>query len=75
MKRTKLYLMKARSIAEIFMDLFNNITETKDVSRYDPPYKRYVDINDPVIGAIEKYKSHSCIRKYNCQGRIKLSLI
>ena len=52
-----------RKVAEIFMDYFNNVTETIDVPKYDPPDEAYVDINDPILRAIEEYKSHSSIRR------------
>ena len=35
------------------MDYFSNVTETIDV-----PDKAYVDINDTILRAIEKYRSH-----------------
>ena len=40
------------------MDYFNNVIETIDVPKYDSPDKAYVDTNDPILRAIEKYKSH-----------------
>ena len=43
------------------MDYFNNVTEIIDVPKYDPPDKAYVDINDPILRAIGKYKSHPSI--------------
>ena len=43
------------------MDYFNNVTKTIDVPKYDPPDKAYVDINDPILRAIDKYKSHLSI--------------
>ena len=50
-------------MAEIFTDYFNNVTETTDVPKYDPPNKAYVDINDPISRAIEKYKSYPSIHR------------
>ena len=52
-----------RKVAEIFMDYFNNVTETIDVPKYDTPDKAYIDINDPILRAIEKYKSHPSIHR------------
>ena len=43
------------------MYYFNNVTETIHVPKYDPPDKAYVDINDPISRAIEKYKSHPSV--------------
>ena len=45
------------------MDYFNNVTKTIDVPKYDPPDKAYVDINDPILRAIDKYKSHPSIHR------------
>ena len=50
-----------RKVAEIFMDYFNNVTEATDVPKYYPPDKAYVNINDPILRAIKKYKSHPSI--------------
>ena len=45
------------------MDYFNNVTETTDVPKYDPPDKAYVDITYPILRAIEKYRSHTSIHR------------
>ena len=39
--------------------LFNNVTETIDVPKYDPPDKGYADINDPILRAIKKIQISS----------------
>ena len=60
-----------RKVAEIFMDYFNNVTKTIDVPKYDPPDKAYVDINDPILRAIDKYKSHLSIRSIKLLSKNK----
>ena len=52
-----------RKVAEIFMNYLTNVTETIDLPKYDPPDKAYVDINDPILRAIEKYGSHPSIHR------------
>ena len=53
------------------MDYFNNVTKTIDVPKYDPPDKAYVDINDPILRAIDKYKSHPSIRRIKLLSKNK----
>ena len=53
------------------MDYFNNVTETIDVPKYDLPNKAYVDINDPILRAIKKYKSHPSINKIKLLSKKK----
>ena len=60
-----------RKVAEIFMDYFNNVTKTIDVPKYDPPDKAYVDINDPILRAIDKYKSHLSVRSIKLLSKNK----
>ena len=65
----KLYLMNAK--LRIFMDYFNNVTKTIGVPKYDAPDKAYVDINDPILRAIDKYKSHPSIRRIKLLSKNK----
>ena len=58
-------------VAEIFMDYFDNVTKTIDVPKYDPSDKAYVDINDPILRAIDKYKSHTSIRRIKLPSKNK----
>ena len=60
-----------RIVAVIFMDYFNNATETIDVPKYDPPDKAHIDINDPFLKAIEKHESHPSIRRIKLLNRNK----
>ena len=55
------------------MDYFNNVTETIDVPKYDPliALSAYVDINDPILRVIEKYKSHPSIRRIKLLNKNK----
>ena len=53
------------------MDYFNNVTKTIDVPKYDPPDKAYVDINDPILRVIDKYKSHPSIRRIKLLSKNK----
>ena len=56
------------------MDYFNNVTETIE---YDPPDRAYVDINDPILRAIEKYRSYMNIHRIKLlsEGLAKLANI
>ena len=63
-----------RKIAKIFMDYFNNATKTIDVPKYDPADKAYVDINDPILRAIDKYKSHPIIHRIKLLSKNKPNL-
>ena len=60
-----------RKVAKIFMDYFNNVTKTIDVPKYDPTDKAYVDINDPILRAIDKYKSHPSIHRIKLLSKNK----
>ena len=54
-----------REVAEVFMKYFSTITESIDITKYDPIDKEYLSITDPVLRAIGKYKDHPSIARIN----------
>ena len=71
LKKQNEMISDERKVAEIFMDYFNNVTETIDVPKYDLPDKAYVCRNDPILRAIEKYKSHPNIHRIQLLSKNK----
>ena len=50
-------------VAEIFSKYFSQVTDSLDIPEYTPPNKDFLQIKDPVLRAIEKFKEHPSVKR------------
>ena len=69
-KAKKILLIKENDIisdnhkvAEIFSKYFSQVTDSLDIPEYIPPNKDFLQIEDPVLRAVEKFKEHSSVKR------------
>ena len=50
-------------VAEIFSKYFSQVTDSLDIPEYIPPNKDFLQIKNPVLRAIEKFKEHPSVKR------------
>ena len=58
-------------VAEIFSNYFSQVTDSLDIPEYIPLNKDFLQIKDPVLRAIEKFKEHSSVKRILTSTRSK----
>ena len=51
-------------VVEIFSKYFSQVTDSLDIREYIPPNKDLIQIKDPVLRAIEKFKNTPVLKEF-----------